>query len=52
MTTILAQSNGIHPGLLIVFGFALGVCLAAIAYQIYAKTKAKAFQEKLRAPGI
>ncbi|MFA5554552.1 MAG: ribonuclease Y [Phycisphaerae bacterium] len=48
MNTLLGQFSDLHPGVLIIIGFVLGICLILIGYQIYARAKSKTFQEDLQ----
>lgn len=48
MSILLSQLTNFHPGLLIIIGFILGICLALIGYQIYIRAKSKTFKEDLQ----
>jgi ribonuclease Y len=47
MDTILMEFS-LHPGLGILIGFILGICLTVIFYQVVAKNKAKTIQQDLQ----
>lgn len=48
MSSILGQFSDLHPGLLILMGFILGICLVLIGFQIYTRAKSNTFKEDLQ----